>query len=63
MDFNSVEDLVKYLEQQNPKELIKASAGQVSKQYCPVCAKETNLLAREDGNLECLDGKHIIESK
>lgn len=55
MNFNSIEDLVKHLEQ-NPKEAIKASAGQVSKQDCPICGKETECLAREDG-------KHIIEIK
>lgn len=60
MEFKSFEEMEKYFEN-NLKEAIKASAGQISKQDCPICGEKTECLAREDGNLECLDGKHIIE--
>lgn len=60
MEFNSLEALVKHLEQ-NPKEAIKAVKGQViADKYCPECKENVDMQAMDDGTIKCLKCENIL---
>ena len=60
MKFNSLEALVKHLEQ-NPKEAIKAVQGQIiADKYCPKCKENVDMQAMDDGKIKCLKCESML---